>query len=174
MKILAFTGAGISKPSGIPTYEERPDLKDKLTREVAEKDTESFEACCKELLDMVTNKEPNDAHIVLAENDIPIITMNVDELHEKAGSSDVVHIHGLVSDGSIVLYGDSYDSEIINKIIIMIDECDFLVIIGTSFNVGIARQIADKATIGNKQLFVINEKAEVNVRKLIEGLILGG
>lgn len=47
---------------------------------------------------------PNDAHLALAEYDVPVITMNVDGLHQKARSRHILAIHGTLPD--IVLYDD--------------------------------------------------------------------
>lgn len=48
----------------------------------------------REFVDGIKDKKPNDAHIALAEYGIPIITMNVDGLHQKAGSKNVITLHG--------------------------------------------------------------------------------
>lgn len=52
----------------------------------------------------VDRATPNDAHIALAEHDIPIITMNIDGLHQRAGSKHILPIHGTLPD--IILYED--------------------------------------------------------------------
>lgn len=71
------------------------------------------------MLNSCENVKPNAAHIAIAEGDFPVITMNVGRLHRKAGSKNVLEVHGvlptreeleeelfsLTYDG-IILYGD--------------------------------------------------------------------
>lgn len=84
MKILAFTGAGISKQSNIPTFMERPDVREKLFRTFAEHHHEAYNEVIRELKANMNGAEPNDAHFALAEYKVPVITMNIDGLHKKA------------------------------------------------------------------------------------------
>ena len=49
MKIIAFTGAGISKQSNIPTFMERPDVREKLFRSYAEKNHEEYNEVIRQL-----------------------------------------------------------------------------------------------------------------------------
>ena len=93
MKILAFTGAGISKQSNIPTFMERPDVREKLFRSYANTHHEEYNEVIKQLKANMNGAKPNDAHIALAEYHIPIITMNIDGLHKLAGS-DALELHG--------------------------------------------------------------------------------
>lgn len=103
-KLVVFTGAGISKESGIPTFRDdngmwsKYDAK-KLASVVGfEEDPQAvlefYNARRKNLIEV----EPNHAHKVLAELEnmynVTIITQNVDNLHERAGSSHVIHLHG--------------------------------------------------------------------------------
>ena len=92
----ALTGAGISAPSGIPTfqgsYKGRP-LRDYLTRDYMEDHPiDFFDLYC----DMVKwcEKEPNLAHYALKELNVRVITQNIDGLHAKAGSADALEMHG--------------------------------------------------------------------------------
>ena len=89
MKILAFTGAGISKQSNIPTFMERPDVREKLFRTFAEHHHGAYNEVIRELKANMNGAEPNDAHFALAEYKVPVITMNIDGLHKKAGSTPV-------------------------------------------------------------------------------------
>ena len=83
MKILAFTGAGISKQSNIPTFMERPDVREKLFRSYANTHHEEYNEVIKQLKANMNGAKPNDAHIALAEYHVPIITMNIDGLHKE-------------------------------------------------------------------------------------------
>ena len=102
--IIVFTGAGISAESGISTFRDKDGLWTKYDamrlasidgfREDPEAVLEFYNARRMQL----TKVQPNHAHYVLAElereHDITIITQNVDDLHERAGSTKVVHLHG--------------------------------------------------------------------------------
>lgn len=103
-KIVVFTGAGISKESGIDTFRDKGGLWDTYSVE----DVASISGWHKdkELVLEFYNKrrrelefvEPNLAHTLLADleefYDVTIITQNVDDLHERAGSSNMIHLHG--------------------------------------------------------------------------------
>lgn len=103
-KLVVLTGAGISAESGIKTFRDA----DGLWEGHNVMDVASYEGWLrnKELvLDFYNQRrrqlrevKPNRGHIVLAELehdfDVQIITQNVDNLHEKAGSTTVLHLHG--------------------------------------------------------------------------------
>lgn len=65
MKIVAFTGAGISKSAGIPTFEEIEGIKEKLSTEFKESNPKEFEEAINLLKTNVANKEPTKAHKIL-------------------------------------------------------------------------------------------------------------
>lgn len=102
--LIVLTGAGISKESGLATFRD----KDGLWTNEEWVYLASTEALCNETqkcLDFynwrrkqLTEVEPNHAHKVLAELEkdynVSIITQNVDNLHERAGSTSVLHLHG--------------------------------------------------------------------------------
>lgn len=103
-KLVISTGAGISAESGLATFRDSGGLWDKYpVMEVASADGfarnpalvhEFYNMRRKELL----KAQPNDAHKGLVElekfYDVRIITQNVDDLHERAGSKNVLHLHG--------------------------------------------------------------------------------
>ena len=107
MKIVALTGAGISKAAGIATFEETPGLSEKLSIDYKLTHPEEFKKAMQTLVDNVQGKEPTLAHRLLAKLDIPVISMNVDNLHIKAGSKNVIEIHGNYVYNNIVLYGQN-------------------------------------------------------------------
>lgn len=165
--ILAFTGAGISKASGIPTFEDQGDLRTKLSRDYQIMHTEDYDRIIAQMKEACDKAEPNDAHKALAEYGIPIITMNVDGLHRKAGSKDVVEIHGVLP--NIVLYGDpapyySKAMELTSKLI----GGDIFLIVGVSFYTNIASQLKGYAEMYNAKVVIINDNAETKVRKFLE------
>ena len=116
--IIAFTGAGVSKESGIDTFQDKPWIRERLTRSFAMFCPDEYRQVMRDFVDALSGKEPNDAHIALAEYNIPVITMNVDTLHEQAGTESLIKLHGRlpteeeipISDtlyNTPVLYGDS-------------------------------------------------------------------
>ena len=103
-KLVALTGAGMSAESGISTFRDSGGLWDKYpVEEVAT--PEGFAANPELVLHFynirrreLLNVKPNAGHTGLAELeknfDVRIITQNVDNLHERAGSTHVLHLHG--------------------------------------------------------------------------------
>jgi len=102
---VALTGAGISQESGIPTFRGKDGLWDKYrpeelaTREAFLKNPELFWEFYNFRRNLIKNAKPNEAHLILTklENDRNlscIISQNVDGLHNKAGSKNVIEIHG--------------------------------------------------------------------------------
>ena len=64
---MAFTGAGISQESGIPTFENQKELRNKLTREYANSFPDEYNEVIQQLKANVIEAKPNDAHIALVE-----------------------------------------------------------------------------------------------------------
>lgn len=103
-KIIVLTGAGISRESGLQTFRDSDGLWNNYrVEEVATWEAwvdnrqlviDFYNQRRKELLEV----QPNKAHIALKtleqKFDVRIITQNVDDLHERAGSSNVLHLHG--------------------------------------------------------------------------------
>ena len=103
-KIVVLTGAGISAESGIATFRGGNGLWDNLPVEQVAT-PEGYRANPTLVLDFYNKRrrelldvEPNEAHKLLAsleENfEVTVITQNVDDLHERAGSTDIIHLHG--------------------------------------------------------------------------------
>ncbi|RST28682.1 SIR2 family NAD-dependent protein deacylase [Chryseobacterium lacus] len=103
-KLVVLSGAGISAESGIKTFRDSNGLwENHKVEEVAS--PEGFLKNPKLVLDFYNARRrqlkevhPNEAHLILAELqeffDVHIITQNVDDLHERAGSRKVLHLHG--------------------------------------------------------------------------------
>lgn len=103
-KLVVLTGAGMSAESGISTFRDSDGLWERYrVEDVAT--PEGFAANPKLVLDFynqrrreLLNTKPNAGHIGLAEMerdfDVRIITQNIDNLHERAGSHHVIHLHG--------------------------------------------------------------------------------
>ena len=167
--IIAFTGAGISKASGIPTFDEQGDLRTKLDRCFATYHRKEFNKIMQQLVDTCKAAKPNDAHKALAEYNIPVITMNIDGLHNCAGSQYIIEVHGNVEKNNVVLYGDPAPkyTEALN-IVDRLSKEDILLIIGTSFYTSISSQIKYIAESNLAKVVIINDDAEHQVRSFLE------
>lgn len=103
-KLVVLTGAGISAESGIKTFRdsdglwEGHDVMEVATPEGWHKNQELVLDFYNKRRQQLKEVEPNSGHKILAELekdfDVYIITQNVDDLHERAGSSKVLHLHG--------------------------------------------------------------------------------
>jgi len=103
-KLVVLTGAGISAESGIKTFRDADGLwEGHDIMEVAspigwKKNPELVLAFYNKRRKQLLEVNPNQGHFILAELashfDVHIITQNVDNLHEKAGSKNVLHLHG--------------------------------------------------------------------------------
>lgn len=173
LKIVALTGAGMSAESGISTFRDSNGLwENHDIMEVAS--PEGWKNNPKLVLDFYNKRraqlkevKPNRGHEILAELeqqfDVHIITQNVDNLHERAGSSSVLHLHGeltkvrSIANENFILewtedlnWGDTDDKgnqlrphivwfgeavPAIEKAVTIIEKADIVVIIGTSLQV---------------------------------------
>ena len=109
---VALTGAGISVPSGIPDFRspgeglwEKVDPMEVAHIDAFRRDPAKFWSFYRPRFHLLGDKEPNDAHRVLAELERrglldAVITQNIDQLHHKAGSERVVEVHGSIRTSS--------------------------------------------------------------------------
>lgn len=181
MKIIAFTGAGISKQSNIPTFMERPDVREKLFRSYAQNHHEDYNEVIKQLKDNMNGAKPNDAHKAFAEYKIPIITMNIDGLHKLAGS-DALELHGgLPEDDEMniayslynkpVLYGDPAPNyQKAYEMVYDLEPNDVFLVIGCSYHTAIACDLREIAKSRGARIIEIQEDAAHNVRKVLKKL----
>ena len=120
-KLVILSGAGISEESGLRTFRDSDDLwegynvEDVATPEAWKKDPQLVLNFYNERRRNVADAKPNTAHIGLAELekyfDVTIITQNIDNLHERAGSTNVLHLHG-----EIFKMRSEWDDELISEI----------------------------------------------------------
>lgn len=106
-KLVVLTGAGISAESGLKTFRDADGLwegfnvYDVATPEAWAKNPEMVQDFYNQRRKQVLDAVPNDAHKGLVElekyYDVQIITQNIDDLHERAGSSNVIHLHGVIT-----------------------------------------------------------------------------
>ena len=174
-KIVVFTGAGISAESGLGTFRDTKGLwntfriEDVCTPEAWAKDPQR----CVDFYNMrrrdVLAAQPNAAHEAIAKlqahfPDTIVITQNIDNLHERAGSTNVMHLHGEITklrsqknqldtvdlEGWEQHYGDKHpDGSILRPYIVFFGEdvpyfpaaceeaskADIMIVVGTSLNV---------------------------------------
>lgn len=198
-KIVVLTGAGISAESGIKTFRDADGLwEGHDIMEVAS--PQGFKANPTLVLDFYNQRrrqllkvKPNTAHknLVALEKDfeVQIVTQNVDDLHERAGSTDVIHLHGellksrntfdtekihecktdiKVGDKCamgfqlrphIVWFGEAVP--MLSKAIEIVGECDILVVIGTSMQVYPAASLIDYIK-PNTPIYFIDPKPAIS------------
>ena len=106
-KLVILTGAGISAESGLKTFRgsdglwEGYQITDVATPEAWIRNPEMVQRFYNERRTQVLAAKPNAAHYALAELEkyykVTVITQNIDNLHERAGSSHVIHLHGVIT-----------------------------------------------------------------------------
>lgn len=177
--IIAFTGAGISKASNIPTFMERPNIREKLHRSYAIANPEQYNQVIASFLTEMKDAQPNDGHLALAEYDVPVITMNIDGLHEQAGS-EVLALHGsLPSKEQVsfahtlynqpVLYGDPAPNYA--RAFALVQEMqpgDIFLVIGASHHTIIASDLRQLAQYQGASIVEIQADAETQTRKILQ------
>jgi len=174
-KVAVFTGAGISAESGIPTFRDKmAGLWEKYDTDVVAS-KQGWKSHREDVLDFhnqlrkqIYGCHPNDAHKALADLDkiarVTIVTQNIDDLHERAKSRNILHLHGeLLKCRSTVDYSLQYDcrgsinigdkcekgSQLKPDTVLFgemprnvdegytaISNADYVIIIGTSFPIG--------------------------------------
>ena len=103
-KLVILTGAGISSESGIKTFRdsgglwEEYDVSEVATPEAWMKNRDLVLRFYNERRRQLESSQPNEGHLALARLekhfDVHIITQNIDDLHERAGSTRILHLHG--------------------------------------------------------------------------------
>lgn len=99
---FALTGAGSSAPSGIPTFRGDDGFWDNKTPfnvDTFNEDPQKVWQWHQEIKEMIKKKSPNPSHFALAKmqsiyKNFAVVTQNIDNLHQKAGSNKVVELHG--------------------------------------------------------------------------------
>lgn len=190
--IVVLTGAGISAESGLQTFRDSDGLwenyrvEDVATINAWHADPGLVLRFYNERRLGVLNAEPNQAHFLLADLqshfDVHIITQNIDDLHERAGSENILHLHGeinkmrsvknenklypsyevinigdLAEDGGqlrphIVWFGEAVPMMI--EAISLVEKADLLVIIGTSLQVYPAAGLLEYASAKSKKIII--------------------
>lgn len=198
---IVLTGAGISEESGIPTFRAESALWEKYnpeeccTVEALHKDPDKVFALVHEMREHCEKAEPNEAHKILTQLQQEglvehIITQNVDGLHQKAGSKDVLEIHGnlgvtfddnMMVRPNLILFGDPLPP-IFDVATELARNCSMMIVVGTSGMVEPAATIPWIAGMRGIPIVEINpepagfsgpnltiaEKASVGLRKFLE------
>jgi NAD-dependent deacetylase len=199
VRMAAFTGAGISKASGIPTFEEMGNMREKLSRDYFYAHPQEFFDILKEFKRKSDQAQPNPAHKALAKYQVPVVTMNIDGLHRRAGSYDAIEVHGNLEyvfcekckdkydynvldqsircpkcqsllEPNVVLYGDMIFSY--SKAIDCIASAQLLLVVGTSFFTSTTHMV-ELARNQGIQIKVINADAENEVPKFLKEIFEG-
>lgn len=120
-KLVILSGAGISAESGLRTFRDSDGLwegynvEDVATPEAWQRDPQLVLDFYNERRKNVAAAKPNAAHIGLAtlekDFEVTIITQNIDDLHERAGSTNVLHLHG-----EIFKMRSEWDDELVSEI----------------------------------------------------------
>lgn len=204
-KIVVLTGAGISAESGIKTFRDEDglweghDVTEVATPEGWNKNPNLVLDFYNQRRRQLKNVHPNKAHFLLAELEqhfeVHIITQNVDDLHERAGSSSVLHLHGelkkvrsvanesliinwetdiklgdMATDGKqlrphIVWFGEAVPK--LEDAAILVQKADFCVIIGTSMQVYPASGLIDFVA-NNKPIYFIDPNPAIKTTSQIK------
>ena len=119
-RVVALTGAGVSVPSGIPDFRTpgeglwaKVDPMAVASIDAFHRDTKRFWEFYRPRFHDLADKEPNRAHMVLAELERrdqldAVITQNIDRLHRKAGSEEVIEVHGSIATASCTSCAAAY------------------------------------------------------------------
>lgn len=199
MKIYFVTGAGISQESGVPTFRERSGIWEKYNPEKVatlkgwEIDPQFALDFYNHMQGFLNSYEPNSAHIDIAKlaekHEVKIFTQNVDLLHEKAGSKNIIHLHGQINQcrssvnhldvypypeelkiGDLCKQGSQLRPDVVffdehvyklQESFNSIQDADIVVFIGTSFVVSTPGYLFD-AVYGTKQIYIIDPNIEEN------------
>jgi NAD-dependent deacetylase len=106
-RVVILTGAGISAESGLKTFRDSDglwegyDIEEVATPEAWQRNPDLVQEFYNMRRKTVLEAQPNAAHYALArleeKYDVTIITQNIDDLHERAGSKNVLHLHGIIT-----------------------------------------------------------------------------
>jgi len=198
-KIAVLTGAGISQESGIKTFRdadglwEGHDVHAVASPEGWHKDQELVLNFYNERRKQLKEVKPNGAHLLVAsleeKYNVVVITQNVDDLHERGGSSNIIHLHGELTkvrsvgnedlvkkwDGDLVTGDKAEDGHQLRPHIVWFGEqvpmletaaaevstSNIIVIIGTSMQVYPAAGLVSYAPLGAK-IYYIDPKPHIS------------
>lgn len=195
-KVVFVTGAGISQESGIPTFRGRDglwrnhDAMKLATIEAFEENPKLVWEWYAERRKNILAALPNPGHAAVAELErymvVSVLTQNVDGLHQRAGSSEVLELHGSIIrtrctscdfiqeipsglQGSpplcrcgcmlrpdVVWFGEELPQDVWKKAVNIASGCDFMIVAGTSLEVSPANMLPVEAKRNGATLVEIN------------------
>ena len=195
-RVVVFTGAGVSADSGIPTFRGPGGLwrnfraEDLATPEAFLRDPALVWEWYEWRRGLIRDAQPNAAHLAIARlPDTVVVTQNVDNLHARAGSDDIVELHGnifrvrCVKEGTtseslgaftelpprcscgallrpdVVWFGEMLPDDAVGRATSAIRACDLLLVIGTS---GMVYPAAGLARLRRGMAIEINPDVENN------------
>ena len=198
-KIVFVTGAGISQESGIPTFRGKDglwknyDVMQLATIEAFYDNPKLVWEWYNERRKNIFEAYPNEGHKAIAElekyTDVTVLTQNIDGLHQRAGSTNVLELHGSIvkikcsvcefkdettrefSDippkcecgnvlrPDVVWFGEALPEDVWKKAIISANQCDLMIIAGTSLVVSPANSLPIYAKQNNATLIEINPES---------------
>lgn len=204
-KLVILTGAGISQESGIKTFRdmgglwEEYDVMEVATPEAWQRNPELVMKFYNDRRKQLYECHPNAGHTGLVDLeeffDVQIITQNIDDLHERAGSSRVLHLHGELKkarssvDESLVYDMDGWELKFgdrcakgsqlrphvvwfgeavpaMEEAIQIVERADILVVIGTSLNVYPAAGLINYTKSGTPLYLIDPERPSVILRNV--------
>ncbi len=227
-KVLVFSGAGMSKESGLATFRDEAglwaehDIEDVCTPEALLRDRKTVIDFYNQRRRELLAAQPHAGHLAVAEMerycDVQVVTQNIDDLHERAGSTKVLHLHGELRklrssqnprdvypiEGWEQLLGDRADDDSLlrpfvvffgedvpmyEKAVVLMEEADVLVIVGTSLEVSPASYLVryirpdvpvwmvdpdppERCSVPNA-IHYITEGAAVGLRALLDRFSVG-
>ncbi|XVV10720.1 SIR2 family NAD-dependent protein deacylase [Actinoplanes sp. CA-131856] len=207
-RVVVFTGAGMSAESGIPTFRDsltglwaRFSSGELATPEAFAKDPELVWSWYEWRRAAVEKAAPHAGHEAVAAIGGTLITQNVDDLHERAGSTDPIHLHGSLfaprcsacglatagpvcaacggrSRPGVVWFGEQLPADALERAVAAAFDCDLLITVGTSGLVYPAAEIPLVAAKGGAAVIQVNpqptpldEVATVNLRGTAAALL---
>jgi NAD-dependent deacetylase len=204
-KLVILSGAGISQESGIRTFRdmgglwEEYDISEVATPEAWARNPELVMRFYNDRRRQLYECEPNAGHLGLADLekdfDVNIITQNVDDLHERAGSSKILHLHGELKkarstvDDSLIYDIDGWELKFgqkcakgsqlrphivwfgeavpaIDEAIPLVEMADILVVIGTSLNVYPAAGLVNYVRRGTPIFVIDPQRPDIFIRNV--------
>ncbi len=126
-----LTGAGVSTPSGIPDFRGKNGIYKTMPLDIFDidkffEDPERYYKLHRDRILSFKSAEPNIVHKMLAELEKKglikaVVTQNIDGLHQKAGSKNVIELHGSMDSYVCTKCGRAYDSEYVEKVLMKKD-----------------------------------------------------
>ena len=203
--IVVLTGAGISAESGLGTFRDSEGLleKYKIDDVATEKAFLKNPALVLEFYNIrrkqLLNSFPNDAHFALnklkEKYNLSILTQNIDDLHERSGNTDIIHLHGKLRESTSVIDNKIYSikgselnigdyceqggqlrpnvvwfGEAVPNMDLAIDkviQASIFIIIGTSLNVFPAASLIDYATKAKRIIIIDPNSSNYNGIEII-------